>query len=272
MDSQYRIIHPIKYLRDYLERDIRPDGRQFLRVRPMSVNVRSITQADSSSIFKIGNTTVVCGIKAELAEPKVETPDCGYIIPNVELPPLCSPKFRPGPPSDQAQISSKIVETVFLNSGVLDPRNLCISKNKLVWVLYCDLICIDYDGSVMDACVGALMAALKTLTLPEVEHNPDTGAIIVHPSKRLSVPLKGAPVCTTFALFEDQLLIPDPTEEEESLALARLSLVIDGEELCGVYKAGGIPISQEVLMKSLSQSKKRAELVRKLIDTAISST
>ena len=44
--------------------DIRPDGRQFLSFRPISVNISSITHADSSAIFKIGNTTVVCGIKA----------------------------------------------------------------------------------------------------------------------------------------------------------------------------------------------------------------
>lgn len=44
--------------------DVRPDGRQFLSFRPISVNISSITHADSSAIFKIGNTTIVCGIKA----------------------------------------------------------------------------------------------------------------------------------------------------------------------------------------------------------------
>ncbi|KAI2569162.1 exosome component 8, partial [Homo sapiens] len=30
-----------------------------------------------------------------------------------------------------------------------------------VWVLYCDLICLDYDGNILDACTFALLAALK---------------------------------------------------------------------------------------------------------------
>ena len=30
-----------------------------------------------------------------------------------------------------------------------------------MWVLYCDLLCLDYDGNVTDACVLALLAALK---------------------------------------------------------------------------------------------------------------
>ena len=32
---------------------------------------------------------------------------------------------------------------------------------QLVWVLYCDLLCLDYDGNITDACVLALLAALK---------------------------------------------------------------------------------------------------------------
>lgn len=32
--------------------------------RPVSLNVSSISQADSSSIIKIGNSAVTCGIKA----------------------------------------------------------------------------------------------------------------------------------------------------------------------------------------------------------------
>lgn len=98
----------------------------------------------------------------ELAAPKVESPDCGFVIPNVGLSPLCSPKFRPGPPSVQAQVITKLIDDILTNSQVIDLHDLCICKDKLAWVLYCDLECIDCDGSLIDACVGALMAALTT--------------------------------------------------------------------------------------------------------------
>ncbi|XP_012285445.1 exosome complex component RRP43, partial [Orussus abietinus] len=252
--------------------DIRPDGRQFLAFRPASVNVRSITQADGSAIFKIGNSTVVCGIKAELTTPKAETPDRGYVVPNVELPPLCSPKFRPGPPSDQAQIITKLIDSVLVDSSVLDFKDLCICKDKLVWVLYCDLVCIDYDGSITDACIGALVSALKTLTLPEVSYNSETGSTIVHPVNRKAFPVQKSPVSTTFAIFDDQLLVADPTEEEETLSLGRIIIVTNEQDLCCIYKPGGIPTSQDILLESLSKAKKRAELIRKLINSAISAT
>jgi len=83
----------------------------------------------------MGDTTVVCGIKAEIAEPDMARPDEGFLgkitqltnylplpswgsrsakqadvrrvsVPNIDLPALCSPKFKPGPPSDEAQTLS----------------------------------------------------------------------------------------------------------------------------------------------------------------------
>ena len=31
---------------------------------------------------------------------------------------------------------------------------------QLVWVLYIDMMCLDYDGNLTDACLTAMMAAL----------------------------------------------------------------------------------------------------------------
>ncbi|XP_034172645.2 exosome complex component RRP43 [Osmia lignaria lignaria] len=272
MDSQYKTIHPVKYLQDHLAQNVRPDGRQFLSFRSISVNISSITHADSSAIFKIGSTTVVCGIKAELATPRTESPEYGYIVPNVELHPLCSPKFRPGPPSDQAQIISNLINNILINSAAIDLKDLCICKGKLAWVLYCDLLCINYDGSAIDACVGALTAALNTLTLPEVNYNIETGNISISSVKKIKLPIKALPVSVTFAIFDNQLLIADPTDEEESLSLGRLTVVLNKEKICCIHKPGGIPISQDMFLKSLTKSKKRAESVRSLINIAIVST
>jgi len=271
MDLQYKTIHPVKYLYDHLEQDIRTDGRKFLSFRPVSVNISSIVQADSSAIFKLGDTTAVCGIKAELATPKADTPDHGYIVPNVELSPLCSSKFRPGPPSEQAQVLSKSIDIILSNSAALDFTDLCICRNKLVWVLYCDILCLNYNGSVIDACTGALFAALKTLTLPEVNYNQETGVIVVHPKNRKIFNVKTIPVSVSFAVFEKQLLIADPTDDEEDLSSGRFSIVMDDEEeICYVHKPGGISISQSLLSKGLEMAKARAKLVRSVINAAIS--
>jgi exosome complex RNA-binding protein Rrp42 (RNase PH superfamily) len=59
-----RAINPVKYLRNYLEKSIRSDGRELLEFRPTIINVDSISKADGSALVKIGSTTVICGIKA----------------------------------------------------------------------------------------------------------------------------------------------------------------------------------------------------------------
>ncbi|XP_012224820.1 exosome complex component RRP43-like [Linepithema humile] len=271
MDLQYKTIHPVKYLQDHLEQGVRPDNRKFLSFRPVSINVSSIVQADSSAIFKLGDTTAVCGIKAELAVPKSDTPDHGYIVPNVELSPLCSSKFRPGPPSEQAQVLSKLIDIILSNSTALDLKDLCICKGNLVWVLYCDIVCLNYNGSVIDACTGAVIAALKTLKLPEVNYNKETKVTVVCAENKIQLTVKTLPVSTSFALFENQLLIADPTDEEEDLSSGRFSIVMDDEEeICYIHKPGGIPISTNLLFKALEMAKTRAKLIRSLIDAAIS--
>lgn len=100
----------------------------------------------------------------EFAVPKAERPHEGFLIPNVELLPLCSPKFRPGPPSDEAQLITKLLANIMDSSQCIELKDLCIAKDKLAWCLYADLICLDYDGSLLDACLLALVAALKNGT------------------------------------------------------------------------------------------------------------
>ena len=35
-----------------------------------------------------------------------------FTVPNVDLPALCSPNFRPGPPSEQAQAASVFIDNI----------------------------------------------------------------------------------------------------------------------------------------------------------------
>ena len=63
-------------------------------------------------------------MKAEISEPELDTPEEGFLgendfflknkfmdlflnaVPNIDLPALCSPRFKPGPPGDEAQVLS----------------------------------------------------------------------------------------------------------------------------------------------------------------------
>ena len=56
----------------------------FSKYQPVSAGdlfllVGSISTADGSSIVRLGDTTVVCGIKAEIAEPDLDAPEDGFL-------------------------------------------------------------------------------------------------------------------------------------------------------------------------------------------------
>ncbi|XP_026282225.1 exosome complex component RRP43 [Frankliniella occidentalis] len=269
MAAQYKTIHPVKYYRDFLAHDLRPDGRSPDKTRNVTVNVNSISTADGSSTVRIGNTTVICGIKAELGKPKPDEPECGFMVPNVELPPLCSPLFRPGPPSEEAQAMTCFVSQA--TSDMVDLKELCVSTDNLAWVLHIDMICLDYDGCVQDACLIALSAALRTVKLPKVEYDAETKLPSVSLDERADLHVKSSPVSTSFAVFDDEIILSDPTGEEENLSSAKLSVVTDGEVILSVHKPGGSALSETQLQDCISVAKDRANLVNELINVALSS-
>ncbi|XP_053444639.1 exosome complex component RRP43-like [Nycticebus coucang] len=235
----FKTVELLDYYKRFMKENCHHDGRELGEFRTITVNISSISTADDSALVKLGNTTVLWGVKVEFAAPPTDAPDKGYVVPNVDLPPLCSLRFRSGPPEEEAQVSSQIIAEVTENSQIIQ-KDLCISPGKLAWVLYCDLICLDYDGNILDACPFALLAALKNVQLPKVTINEETALAEVNLKKKSYLNIRTHPVATSFAVFDDTLLIVDPTVEEEHLATGTLTIVMDEEaKLCCLHKPGG---------------------------------
>lgn len=57
----FRILHPVKYYRDFMSYDIRPDGRDLLKFRPAIVNVGSISTADGSILTDSEGSPLITG-------------------------------------------------------------------------------------------------------------------------------------------------------------------------------------------------------------------
>ncbi|KAG8452758.1 hypothetical protein GDO86_004521 [Hymenochirus boettgeri] len=272
MAAGFRTVEPLEYYRKFLKENCRPDGRDLSEFRTTTINVGSITTADGSALVKLGNCTVVCGIKAEFTAPPSDAPNKGYIVPNVDLTPLCSSNFRPGPPGEEAQVASQFIADVIDNSQMLLKEDLCISSGKLAWVLYCDLICLDYDGNLLDACTCALVAALKNVMLPSVQINEANGLAEVDLKKKSALKILKHPIATSFAVFDDTFLLVDPTGEEEILATGLLTVVVDEDErLCALRKPGGSALSAEKLHDCISRSVARHKEVKDLLQKALDS-
>ncbi len=162
-------------------------------------------------------------------------------------------------------------------------KDLCISRGKFVWVVYIDLTCLNFGGNILDCSVKALISALKTVKVPSVEvtvqeseqksekEEDDSDKkveIKVDPESREPLRLGPLPLSCTMAVFDDKILL-DPTDEEEDLAEASVTVVLTAEnEVCHVLKPGGIGVTPEKLQQCISVAKKQSKVIRKLIDSA----
>nr|XP_054754767.1 exosome complex component RRP43-like [Lytechinus pictus] len=272
MAAEFKTAQPVEYYRQFLKEEVRPDGRELGEIRSTILNVGSISTAHGSALVKLGNTTVVCGIKGEFASPTVEEPKKGYIVPNVDLPPLCSSRFKPGPPSIQAQVTSQLVADTLQSSNILNYEDLCIKEGNMVWVLYCDMICLDYDGNIIDACLIALLAALRNVRLPVVTMNEDTGLAELSSTEKKSLDIVNQFAATTFSVFDDSILLVDPTVEEEDLATGLMTVIVNQDgRICNIHKPGGTPLISDQIQDCISRAQTRAKEVCRLIDDTLDS-
>uniref|UniRef100_V9L3G1 Ribosomal RNA-processing protein 43 n=1 Tax=Callorhinchus milii TaxID=7868 RepID=V9L3G1_CALMI len=158
------------------------------------------------------------------------------------------------------------------SSQFLQKEDLCIEKGKLVWVVYCDMMCLDYDGNLLDACIIALLAALKNVQLPSVSISVETGLAEVDMNQKNQLNIRKHPVATSFAIFDDTIFIVDPTAEEETLASGMATIVVDEEDrLCAVHKPGGSGASGEKLQDCIVRAQTRHREVYKLLSEVMKS-
>ncbi|KAL4072183.1 ribosomal protein S5 domain 2-type protein [Scleroderma citrinum] len=269
----FQRLHPHAYLDRFLIEGVRPDGRAPDEWRDVFINVGSISTADGSALVRIGGTTIVCGVKAEIAEPELDTPGEGFLVPNIDLPAICSPKFKPGPPSEEAQVLSERLNTALISAQLLPLTTLCIAPGRSVWCLYVDATCINYDGNVFDAALLAMVAALRNTTLPDATYNEEAERTTC-PSRTARHPL---------VLNEDKIVVglsfgvvptPNPSAFEEPLLARVITVIIDSQGRIvgmegGVCGESNTDHGQEdglgFVERSIRAAQKRAEILHELL-------
>ena len=196
-----QILNPKEYYKKFMNEHIRPDGRQFLESRKVSSQSQSISTSNGSCTLRQGQTVVVCGIKAEVAIPIATAPRSGFIVCNVDLPPLCSPLFKPGIPHELTQTTSEYISQFLKKEW--DLEQLCIKEGKAVWTIYIDLTCLHYDGNILDISFKAIYEAFKNLTLPNVDYHEVDGTVrIIQDVKEAKQFQSLIPTSFTFGIIE----------------------------------------------------------------------
>ncbi|KAG6329869.1 hypothetical protein ID866_9219, partial [Astraeus odoratus] len=165
----FQHLHSYAYLDWFLVEGVRQDAHTLEEWRDVFINVGSISAADGSALVGMGETTIACGVRAQIVEPELDTPEEG-------LHPLkYSPKHRP-PCHVLAQIQTRA--TFREGSGAIRATQrgpgqgtsfgattyrctISPSYDALyrAWLVCMVSPCINYDGMVFDAAL-AMVAAL----------------------------------------------------------------------------------------------------------------
>jgi len=280
----FRKLHPAEFYRKFLVHSVRPDGRNLSKARKTTITAGSVKTACGSSFVKIGNTSVSAGVKAECGLAPPTTPGSestddthsSHIYVNVELTPLCSPNFKPGKPSELSQYIATILNRLVRTTDLVDESVLRIEdkeeqskeRKAMVWYLYVDMYCLDYDGNVFDACLIALLSALANVRLPaaRVVSKDDNFTVVTTGEANIGLRLRHFPIPLTFAIFDEIYVLADPTAEEESLAGSTFTIIYnDKKEICSVLKPGGTTLSDSTLKECMERAKARVDEVMPLL-------
>ncbi|KAF2830180.1 hypothetical protein CC86DRAFT_444152 [Ophiobolus disseminans] len=218
----FAAVSPHPFLQAHLSADKRTpqraNGRTAHNSRRPGVNTGSLTHANGSAVVRLGNTSVVCGVRAEIlreedisgssdfAVPTTpsDTDDqdgskeidvLRLVVPNVELSTGSTPSHIPGnAPSTYQQSLITRIRSLLLSTNLLRAKDLRIlytpttnpddpdeepeTQIKGYWVLYVDVFFISVDGSAFDAAWIGILAALRDTKLPRAWYDEEFEGIL----------------------------------------------------------------------------------------------
>ncbi|WFD30568.1 hypothetical protein MSPP1_001589 [Malassezia sp. CBS 17886] len=226
----FKKLYPEDYLRRHLSENVREDGRAFDAARDVSVATGVTQNAFGSALVRLGSGTIVtAAVQGHVCEPHHERPTEGFVVPTVDMSPLCSPEFKPGPPSDEVQVVAHRLQMFLTESRFIPRTALCLVPGAAVWALYVDVVCVSADGCVLDAAALACVAALRQCTLPAHVAGTDARSCVFDASRRIPLATHGLPALLSSSVIDSTYLVADPTAFEESLASAALHIGIQLE-------------------------------------------
>ena len=234
------------FITELLGKGERIDGRGFDEYRPLEIEMNPVAaKAEGSAIVRLGDTSVIAGVKVLTGTPYPDTPDKGVTMVTAELSPMASPLFELGPPKEGAIELARVVDRGVRESETVDTSKLCIEAGEKVYMVFADIYPLEYDGNLIDASSIAVNAAL--LGTKYDEYKLEDGKL-VQTGEKLALPLQNMAIEITAALIGEHLVF-DPVLKEEFVQNARLTMAVDKDDnLTAMQKGGGDgPIKLEMI-------------------------
>lgn len=251
------IINTLKkdYIYNLMIKGKRQDGRGFKDLRDIKLETNIISKAEGSAKVTLGDTQVLVGVKLQTGTPFPDSQDEGVIITNLELNPIASPEFEPGPPREDAIEMARVVDRGIRESGAIDIKKLCITVGESVWIVFIDVHVLNDDGNLIDASCLAAIAALMTTVVPNEQQGIGTNVPLA---------MKEIPVGVTVAKIGSKLIV-DPSLDEEAVCETKMTIVSSSDgSVAGMQKMGSAPLTEAEVMEAIDMACEKAAELREL--------
>ncbi|RVE48971.1 hypothetical protein evm_006433 [Chilo suppressalis] len=257
----------------------RLDGRNYNESRRLNISFGS---EYGSCIVSLGETKVLAQVSCEVTQPKQIRPNEGILYINVEISPMAAPQFEANRQTDLTVYLNRLLEKCYKDSKCIDLESLCIVVEEKVWSLRVDVKILNHGGNLIECSSIATLTSLAHFKRPDVTRSGDS--VIIHTiAEKDPIPtvLYHYPVCMTFAIFNNDVLLSDPSFIEESVCTSSTEegintgggLLVVGmnqyKELCLLDLNGAALYDSNIVHKAIvsaaDRSKEIVDLVKKII-------
>jgi len=248
-----------------LSKGKRLDGRGLNELRKLEIKTHVIEKANGSAMVTLGDTQVLAGVKVDKGTPFPDTPDKGLLIVGAEVLPMAAAYLEAGPPDESAIELARVVDRGVRESEMIDVASLVIKEGKWVYSVFVDVNILNADGNLFDATSYAVVSALLTAKMPKFVLEGD---VVKDTGERVPLPVSKIPISVTVASINNTLVL-DPTEEEEAVMDARITLdTEDGGNLCAGQKGEPGYLTPEQILTAAEWSIARGKEIRQRIKEA----
>ncbi|CAH0721508.1 unnamed protein product, partial [Brenthis ino] len=256
----------------------RLDGRIYNESRKLEITFGS---EYGSCIVTLGETKILSQVSCEVVQPKQIRPNEGILYINVEITPMAAPQFEANRQTDLTVYLNRLLEKCYKDSKCIDLESLCIVVEEKVWSLRVDVKVLNHDGNLIECASIATLASLAHFKRPDVTRSGEN--ITIHTlAEKDPIPtvLYHYPVCLTFAIYSNNILISDPNFIEESVCMSNSDegntsggLLVIGmnqyKELCLLNLSGAAIYNPNIVHKAILNAAERCahivDLVKKKI-------
>ena len=223
------------------------------RFRDYSVDMGVLSMTHGSARLRLGTCDILATVKLELGTPDVSQPSLGKVHCNVEYSASASQEFEGKGAEEFNQELSEFINQ-FIGNAIIK-QHLIILEGEHCWIMYIDVLILDYGGNIVDAILLAVRSALFNTKIPKVHIVESTRELMISEDLDEAQPMdiSGLPLCLTLCRLGEKYIV-DPQWQEEMCADVILSMGITREgRIFGIMKRGSGTLSTAHLRQMMNE-------------------